>query len=96
MPFWPSHAINHVSIQVVTRQGNPFFYAADSSCGQGCGIGGMLLAAIDQVKQNGDDQCIFFGKIYDQGKNLMTALSKNPSLSFYDGFWYCTIMFNTF
>jgi len=38
-----------------------------------CGTGGMLLAAIDHVKQNGGDPRTFFGKIYGQEKNLTTS-----------------------
>lgn len=38
-----------------------------------CGTGGMLLAAIDHVKQKGGDPRTFFGKIYGQEKNLTTA-----------------------
>lgn len=38
-----------------------------------CGTGGMLLAAIDHVKQVGGDPRTFFGKIYGQEKNLTTS-----------------------
>ena len=38
-----------------------------------CGTGGMLLAAIDHVKQKGGDPRTFFGKIYGQEKNLTTS-----------------------
>ncbi len=38
-----------------------------------CGTGGMLLAAIDHVKEKGGDPRTFFGKIYGQEKNLTTS-----------------------
>ncbi len=38
-----------------------------------CGTGGMLLAAIDHVKNKGGDPRTFFGKIYGQEKNLTTS-----------------------
>lgn len=38
-----------------------------------CGTGGMLLAAIDHVKQKGGDPRTFYGKIYGQEKNLTTS-----------------------
>ena len=38
-----------------------------------CGTGGMLLAAIDQVKEAGGDPRTFYGKIYGQEKNLTTS-----------------------
>ena len=38
-----------------------------------CGTGGMLLAAIDHVEQNGGDPRTFYGKIFGQEKNLNTS-----------------------
>jgi type I restriction enzyme M protein len=38
-----------------------------------CGTGGMLLAAIDHVKQKGGDPRTFFGRIYGQERNLTTS-----------------------
>jgi type I restriction enzyme M protein len=38
-----------------------------------CGTGGMLLGAIDHVKEAGGDARTFFGKIYGQEKNLTTS-----------------------
>jgi len=38
-----------------------------------CGTGGMLLGAIEHVKQGGGDPRTFFGKIHGQEKNLTTA-----------------------
>ena len=38
-----------------------------------CGTGGMLLAAIDHVKEAGGDERTFYGKIYGQEKNLTTS-----------------------
>jgi type I restriction enzyme M protein len=38
-----------------------------------CGTGGMLLAAIDHVKDAGGDPRTFFGRIYGQEKNLTTS-----------------------
>lgn len=38
-----------------------------------CGTGGMLLGAVDHVRQAGGDYRTFFGKIYGQEKNLTTA-----------------------
>jgi type I restriction enzyme M protein len=38
-----------------------------------CGTGGMLLGAIEHVKQDGGDPRTFFGKIHGQEKNLTTA-----------------------
>ena len=37
-----------------------------------CGTGGMLLGAIEHVKNTGGDPRTFFGKIYGQEKNLTT------------------------
>ena len=38
-----------------------------------CGTGGMLMGAIEHVKNAGGDPRTFFGKIYGQEKNLTTA-----------------------
>jgi type I restriction enzyme M protein len=38
-----------------------------------CGTGGMLLGAVDHVRQAGGDHRTFFGNIYGQEKNLTTA-----------------------
>ncbi len=38
-----------------------------------CGTGGMLLGAIEHVKDAGGDPRTFFGKVYGQEKNLTTA-----------------------
>lgn len=38
-----------------------------------CGTGGMLLAAVDHVREHGGDPRTFFGKLYGQEKNLTTA-----------------------
>ena len=38
-----------------------------------CGTGGMLLGAIDHVKDQGGDTRTFFGNIYGQEKNFTTA-----------------------
>lgn len=38
-----------------------------------CGTGGMLLAAVAHVRDNGGDPRTFFGKLYGQEKNLTTA-----------------------
>jgi type I restriction enzyme M protein len=38
-----------------------------------CGTGGMLLAAVEHVRERGGDPRTFFGKLYAQEKNLTTA-----------------------
>ncbi len=38
-----------------------------------CGTGGMLLAAVEHVRERGGDPRTFFGKLYGQEKNLTTA-----------------------
>lgn len=38
-----------------------------------CGTGGMLLAAIAHLRDNGGDPRTFFGKLFGQEKNLTTA-----------------------
>jgi type I restriction enzyme M protein len=38
-----------------------------------CGTGGMLLAAVAHVRENGGDPRTFFGKLYAQERNLTTA-----------------------
>jgi type I restriction enzyme M protein len=38
-----------------------------------CGTGGMLLAAVAHVRDQGGDPRTFFGKLYGQEKNLTTA-----------------------
>jgi len=45
----------------------------DSIYDPACGTGGMLLGAIEHVKQSGGDPRTFFGKIHGQEKNLTTA-----------------------
>lgn len=45
----------------------------DSIYDPACGTGGMLLGAIEHVKQGGGDPRTFFGKIHGQEKNLTTA-----------------------
>lgn len=38
-----------------------------------CGTGGMLLAAVEHVRERGGDPRTFFGKLHGQEKNLTTA-----------------------
>ncbi len=38
-----------------------------------CGTGGMLLAAVEHVREAGGDPRTFFGKLYGQEKNLTTS-----------------------
>jgi type I restriction enzyme M protein len=38
-----------------------------------CGTGGMLLAAVEHVRERGGDPRTFFGRLYGQEKNLTTA-----------------------
>ena len=38
-----------------------------------CGTGGMLLAAVENVRQAGGDPRTFFGKLFGQERNLTTA-----------------------
>lgn len=38
-----------------------------------CGTGGMLLAAVEHVRDRGGDPRTFFGRLYGQEKNLTTA-----------------------
>ena len=38
-----------------------------------CGTGGMLLAAVEHVREGGGDPRTFFGKLYGQEKNLTTS-----------------------
>ena len=45
-----------------------------------CGTGGMLLAAVDHVRQAGGDPRTFFGRLYGQEKNLTTAAAARMNL----------------
>lgn len=45
-----------------------------------CGTGGMLLAAVDHVRDKGGDARTFFGKLYGQEKNLTTASTARMNL----------------
>lgn len=45
-----------------------------------CGTGGMLLAAVEHVRDGGGDPRTFFGKIYGQEKNLTTASAARMNL----------------
>jgi type I restriction enzyme M protein len=38
-----------------------------------CGTGGMLLAAVEHVRQGGGDPRTFFGRLYGQEKNVTTS-----------------------
>ena len=38
-----------------------------------CGTGGMLLAAVEHVRESGGDPRTFFGKLFGQEKNLTTS-----------------------
>jgi len=38
-----------------------------------CGTGGMLLAAVEHIKEKGGDPRTFFGKLHGQEKNLTTS-----------------------
>lgn len=46
-----------------------------------CGTGGMLLAAVEHVREGGGDPRTFFGKLYGQEKNLTTAAVARMNLS---------------
>jgi type I restriction enzyme M protein len=45
-----------------------------------CGTGGMLLAAVDHVRDKGGDPRTFFGRLYGQEKNLTTASTARMNL----------------
>lgn len=45
-----------------------------------CGTGGMLLAAVEHVRDEGGDPRTFFGKLYGQEKNLTTASAARMNL----------------
>ena len=45
-----------------------------------CGTGGMLLAAVEHVRERGGDPRTFFGRIYGQEKNLTTAAAARMNL----------------
>lgn len=45
-----------------------------------CGTGGMLLAAVEHVRDLGGDPRTFFGKLYGQEKNLTTASAARMNL----------------
>jgi type I restriction enzyme M protein len=45
----------------------------ETVCDPACGTGGMLLAAVEHVRQAGGDPRTFFGKLYGQEKNVTTS-----------------------
>lgn len=45
-----------------------------------CGTGGMLLAAVEHVRERGGDPRTFFGKLYGQEKNLTTSSTARMNL----------------
>lgn len=45
-----------------------------------CGTGGMLLAAVEYVRDRGGDPRTFFGKLYGQEKNLTTSSAARMNL----------------
>ena len=65
--FYTPRSVVRMMIEILDPQ------EGESICDPACGTGGMLLAAIDHVKQNGGDPRTFFGKIYGQEKNLTTS-----------------------
>jgi type I restriction enzyme M protein len=65
--FYTPRSVVRMMVEILDpREGESIYDPA-------CGTGGMLLAAIDHVKQNGGDPRTFFGKIYGQEKNLTTS-----------------------
>lgn len=65
--FYTPRSVVRMMVQILDpREGESIYDPA-------CGTGGMLLAAIEHVKQNDGDPRTFFGKIYGQEKNLTTS-----------------------
>jgi type I restriction enzyme M protein len=48
-------------------------HAGETVYDPACGTGGMLLAAVEHVREAGGDPRVFFGRLYAQEKNLTTA-----------------------
>jgi type I restriction enzyme M protein len=65
--FYTPRSVVQMMVQILDPQEGESIYDP------ACGTGGMLLAAIDHVKQKGGDPRTFFGKIYGQEKNLTTS-----------------------
>lgn len=65
--FYTPRSVVRMMVEILDPQEGESIY--DPSCG----TGGMLLTAIDHVKQKGGDPRTFYGKIYGQEKNLTTS-----------------------
>ena len=65
--FYTPRSVVRMMIEILDPQEGESIYDP------ACGTGGMLLAAIDHVKNSGGDPRTFFGKIFGQEKNLTTS-----------------------
>ncbi|MCB9689729.1 MAG: SAM-dependent DNA methyltransferase [Alphaproteobacteria bacterium] len=65
--FYTPRSVVRLMVDIVDpREGESIYDPA-------CGTGGMLLAAVEHVRERGGDPRTFFGKLYGQEKNLTTA-----------------------
>ncbi len=65
--FYTPRSVVRLMVDILGPQGGETIYDP------ACGTGGMLLAAVEHVKEAGGDPRTFFGKLFGQEKNLTTS-----------------------
>ncbi|MBD1906448.1 SAM-dependent DNA methyltransferase [Trichocoleus sp. FACHB-832] len=72
--FYTPRSVVRLMVDILTpKEGETVYDPA-------CGTGGMLLAAVDHVRDKGGDPRTFFGKLYGQEKNLTTSSTARMNL----------------
>jgi len=65
--FYTPRSVVRLMVDILDPQGGETIYDP------ACGTGGMLLAAVEHVREAGGDPRTFFGKLFGQEKNLTTS-----------------------
>ena len=72
--FYTPRSVVRLMVDVLSPQEGETIYDP------ACGTGGMLLGAVERIRDRGGDPRTFFGKLYGQEKNLTTASAARMNL----------------
>lgn len=72
--FYTPRSVVRLMVDILAPQAGETIYDP------ACGTGGMLLGAVERIRDRGGDPRTFFGKLYGQEKNLTTASAARMNL----------------